>query len=85
MYIYMGHLTFEQTKPYEDWFWARNRMDRIRALVREVRPDSRSLLLHDGREIAYDRLLIATGSRPNKFGWPGQDLWRRPPGDCNAR
>ena len=74
MYIYMGHLTFEQTKPYEDWFWARNRMDRIRALVREVRPDSRSLLLHDGREIAYDRLLIATGSRPNKFGWPGQDL-----------
>ena len=74
MYIYMGHLTFEQTKPYEDWFWARNRMDRIRARVAEVRPDSSSLLLHDGREIAYDRLLIATGSSPNKFGWPGQDL-----------
>ncbi len=22
----------------------------------------------------YDKLVIATGSKPNKFGWPGQDL-----------
>ena len=22
----------------------------------------------------YDRLLIASGSKSNKFGWPGQDL-----------
>ena len=21
MYIYMGHMTYEHTKPYEDWFW----------------------------------------------------------------
>ena len=54
--------------------WARNRIDRIRAFVEEVRPSTRSLLLHDGREIAFDRLVIATGSSPNKFGWPGQDL-----------
>ena len=24
--------------------------------------------------LAYDYLIIATGSKPNKFGWPGQDL-----------
>ena len=23
----------------------------------------------------YDKLVIATGSKPNKFGWPGQDLY----------
>ena len=23
MYIYMGHMTFEHTKPYEDWFWTK--------------------------------------------------------------
>lgn len=74
MYIYMGHLTFEQTKPYDDGFWARNRIDRIRDRVAEVRPDSKTLLLSQGREIAYDRLVIATGSKPNKYGWPGQDL-----------
>ena len=24
MYIYMGHMKFKHTKPYEDWFWAKN-------------------------------------------------------------
>ena len=21
MYVYMGHMKFENIKPYEDWFW----------------------------------------------------------------
>ena len=21
MYVYMGHMKFEDIKPYEDWFW----------------------------------------------------------------
>ncbi len=24
--------------------------------------------------LGYDKLVIATGSKPNRFGWPGQDL-----------
>ena len=24
--------------------------------------------------MSYDKLVLATGSEPNKFGWPGQDL-----------
>ena len=27
MYVYMGHMKFEHTKPYEDWFWKKNRID----------------------------------------------------------
>ncbi len=27
MYIYMGHMKYEHTKPYEDWFWDKNRID----------------------------------------------------------
>ena len=27
MYIYMGHMRYEDTKPYEDWFWTKNRID----------------------------------------------------------
>ena len=31
MYIYMGHMSFEDTKPYEDWFWHENRIRLLRA------------------------------------------------------
>ena len=27
MYIYMGHMRYKDTKPYEDWFWSKNRID----------------------------------------------------------
>ncbi|MCB0301408.1 MAG: NAD(P)/FAD-dependent oxidoreductase, partial [Calditrichaeota bacterium] len=27
MYIYMGHMKYEHTKPYEDWFWEKNRIE----------------------------------------------------------
>ena len=26
MYVYMGHLKFEHTQPYEAFFWQKNRM-----------------------------------------------------------
>ena len=26
MYVYMGHLKFEHTQPYENWFWRKNRI-----------------------------------------------------------
>ena len=74
MYIYMGHLRFQDTKPYEDWFWPKNRIDLVRAYVTKIDTDKKSLLLDDGRTIGYDKLVIATGSKSNKFGWPGQDL-----------
>mgnify|MGYP000265332673 FL=1 len=27
MYVYMGHMKFEHTQPYENWFWKKNRID----------------------------------------------------------
>ena len=74
MYVYMGHLRFEDTKPYEDWFWKKNRIELLRGFVKKVEPEQRRLLLEDGSTLCFDKLLIATGSRSNKFGWPGQDL-----------
>ncbi|MDX1666364.1 MAG: FAD/NAD(P)-binding oxidoreductase, partial [Saprospiraceae bacterium] len=26
MYIYMGHMRFRDTQPYEPWFWEKNRI-----------------------------------------------------------
>ncbi|MCM4166914.1 Nitric oxide reductase FlRd-NAD(+) reductase [Arenibacter antarcticus] len=74
MYIYMGHMKFEHTQPYENWFWKKNRIDLINAFVTKVDSENKKLLLQDSQEIKFDKLIIATGSKPNMFGWPGQDL-----------
>ena len=74
MYIYMGHMKFENTKPYEDWFWKKNRIELKKALVEKIDAENKQLLLQDGSSFSYDKLILATGSKPNKFGWPGQDL-----------
>ncbi|WP_179337079.1 NAD(P)/FAD-dependent oxidoreductase [Winogradskyella ludwigii] len=74
MYIYMGHMKFEHTQPYEDWFWKKNRIELKKGFVNKVETDTKTLHFAEGDTLQYDKLIIATGSKPNKFGWPGQDL-----------
>ncbi len=74
MYIFMGHMTYENTKPYEDWFWGKNNIELVRGFVNKIDTDNKELSLEEGRKISYDILVVATGSESNKFGWPGQDL-----------
>lgn len=74
MYIYMGHMTYEHTKPYEDWFWKKNRIELKKGYVKHIETKSKTLHFAEGDSMTYDKLVIATGSKPNKFGWPGQDL-----------
>ena len=70
----MGHLKFEHTKPYEDWFWKKNKLDLVFDHVNDVKPSSKVVVLRSGKSIKYDMLIIASGSSSNKFGWKGQDL-----------
>lgn len=74
MYVYMGHMKFEHTQPYENNFWSKNKIDLIKDFVSHVDVENKRLHLSVGETIRYDSLIIATGSKPNKFGWPGQDL-----------
>ncbi|MBI1184466.1 NAD(P)/FAD-dependent oxidoreductase [bacterium] len=74
MYIYMGHMKYEHTKPYEDWFWKKNRIDLVYNHVESVDFESKTLKMALGNALHYDTLVIATGSVPNKFEWPGQNL-----------
>ncbi len=74
MYIYMGHMRFEDTKPYEDWFWEKNRIDLLNGHVEKIDTANKQLEIRDRAPLSYDKLIIACGSQSNKFGWPGQDL-----------
>ena len=76
MYIFMGHMGYKETKPYEDSFWKDQQIDLVRGWVARIDGEAHRLELHGGGELTYDRLLIATGATPNKFGWPGQELKR---------
>ena len=74
MYIYMGHMKFEHTKPYEDNFWKKNNIELVFDHVEKVNPPSKSIQLKSGNQVTFDQLILATGSTSNKFGWPGQHM-----------
>lgn len=74
MYIYMGHMKFENTKPYEDQFWKKNRINLVNDFVEHIDTESKSIQLKLQGKMDFDQLVLATGAKPNKFGWPGQDL-----------
>lgn len=74
MYVYMGHMKFEHTQPYENHFWKKNKIDLVFKKVEKVVPTDTILLMSDNSILKYDKLVIATGSKSNKFGWSGQDL-----------
>lgn len=74
MYVYMGHMRYRDIKPYEDWFWEKNRINLLHAYVESVDFETKTLRLANTSTLNYDKLLIASGSKYNKFGWKGQDL-----------
>ena len=65
----------EDLKPYEDWFWKKNRIDLLKAHVNNIDFKGKTLDTTSG-SVKYDKLVLALGSKSNKFGWPGQDLER---------
>ena len=74
MYIYMGHMRFKDTQPYEPYFWKKNRINLKRGYVESVDYTSKNIHFAGSETMTYDSLILAVGSKPNKFGWPGQDL-----------
>jgi NADPH-dependent 2,4-dienoyl-CoA reductase/sulfur reductase-like enzyme len=74
MYVFMGHMRYADTKPFEDSMWPRKQIELVRAWATRIDLARRRVDLHGREPLAYDRLLLALGSKPNRFGWPGQDL-----------
>ena len=74
MYVYMGHMQWNHLKPYEDWFWKKNRIDLKTGWVQQIDFAQKTLHFKNGETLDYDKLVLATGSIPNKFGWEGENL-----------
>jgi len=77
MYIYMGHLRLEDTQLYSPQFYKKNRIELVQAWVKSIDFNDKKLAFSPESEqapISYDQLILATGSEPNRFGWPGERL-----------
>jgi NAD(P)H-nitrite reductase large subunit len=74
MYVFMGHMKFEHTQPYENSFWAKNNITLKKGRVNAVFPEKNEISLENDEVLPYDFLVLATGSKPNKYNWLGQDL-----------
>ncbi len=47
-----------------DHFYEKNRCELIAGCRRTIEPQRKTVVLSDGRELPYDRLLVAAGSSP---------------------
>ena len=74
MYIFMGHMRLKETQPYGNWFWAKNNIQLKKAYVTNIDTTNQTISTQQGENIVYDKLVLATGSQSNYFGWPGQNL-----------
>jgi len=76
MYAYMDRLTLRDLEPYERNVWDKQAIRRVLDWVDDLDAGKRELKLRSGASMNYDRLLLATGARPNLPPWPGMDQVR---------
>jgi len=70
----LGELHESQLFAVPPDFYIENSIDRILARVSSVDTKNNRVTLADDRQIEYDQLLIASGSRPNTPTFPGAEL-----------
>ena len=71
MYVFAGQMRLRDTEPYDRGLYERLRFERVRERVAELEPQGKSLRFEGGSTLAYDRLLLAVGSRARPAPWPG--------------
>ena len=79
----------EKAYVHPEAFYAEHDIDLVTGgAVTGVDPGSSRVALADGRELGYDRLLLATGAEPRRLSIPGADLegihYLRTLADCDA-
>jgi len=74
MWVFSGQMSHRDIEPLERDAYARLGFRRVRARATGIDPAKKLVFLAGGLEpVPYDRLLIASGSRPRNGPWPGAD------------
>ena len=73
MYAFMDRMTLRDLEPLERKIYDKQKFNRIRAWVKNLDADTRTLTLDTGQTLQYDALLLATGSLANQLTIPGAE------------
>lgn len=76
MYAYMDVMNRRDLEPYERSMYASQRISLVTDWVVDLNAETRTLTLANGATLPYDALVLAVGSAPNMFAWPGADKIR---------
>ena len=84
-----GDAPREKAYVHPDFFYGARDIDLVtKTTVTDVDPGRSRITLDNGRELAYDRLLLTTGAEPRRIGVPGADLsgvhYLRTLADCDG-
>ena len=71
MYAYMDRMNLRDLEPFERKVYGAQRIERRRAWVKDLDACAHEIHFADGGSLRYDKLLLAVGSVPNRFAWPG--------------
>ena len=84
MYVFMGQMKAKHLKPYPDSFWSANHIELLRGRADHIDFEGKEFAFTPSKEngsvfpasetLRFDQLVIASGSVPRIFGWPGQNL-----------
>ncbi|MFO0559415.1 MAG: NAD(P)/FAD-dependent oxidoreductase [Polyangiales bacterium] len=76
MYALMDKLPRKGLEPFERHVWDRQGIERVRGRAKSIDGAPSSLALEDGRSLAFDALVLATGARARSLSIPGIDRVR---------
>lgn len=71
MYSFMDRMSIRDLEPYERKVYDRQAVERRTGWVKNLNAETRDVTMASGEKIPYDRLLLATGSVPNRPAWSG--------------
>jgi len=73
MYVFAGQTSLRDTEPYDRGLYGRMRFERVSGRVASLDAAGHALVFEDGSRLAYERLLLAVGSRARPAPWPGAE------------
>jgi len=73
MYVFAGQTRLQDTEPYDRRLYERMGFERVSRRVTNLDAAGHALVFADGSRLAYDKLLLAVGSKGRAAPWPGSE------------